>query len=129
MSSFESVNVLARDDERHPVRRAAVAIALLAIFGVLFLFAPPADPSKVVAGLPCSVLSENAISAVFGTTMRLMPTSGTVCHYVATQTSSDVSLFVIAHRETHKVTFDVVPRPANGFAQTKLVRLALATRH
>jgi hypothetical protein len=72
----------------------ATFVALLA----LFAFAPPRDPTKVVPGIPCSVLSENEISAVLGSPMRLMPTSGAVCHYVA-MTSGAPSLFVVARHD------------------------------
>ncbi|MDB5042720.1 MAG: hypothetical protein JWN27_3446, partial [Candidatus Eremiobacteraeota bacterium] len=72
------------------------------------------DPANVVRGLPCSVLSENDISAVLGTTMRLMPSTGTVCQYASTSEVSNARLFVVAHRGPGEVryayTFAVVPR-------------------
>ncbi|HWT05406.1 MAG TPA: hypothetical protein VN224_06595, partial [Xanthomonadales bacterium] len=57
------------------VASLAIFVALFAMFA-MFAFAPPRDPTKVVPGIPCSVLSENDIGAVLGAQMRLMPTSG-----------------------------------------------------
>ncbi|MEA2719617.1 MAG: hypothetical protein QOJ39_1481 [Candidatus Eremiobacteraeota bacterium] len=45
------------------VQRAAIAAVVLVAFFALFAFAKPHDPTKVVAGVPCSVLSEQDISA------------------------------------------------------------------
>jgi hypothetical protein len=72
---------------------------LLVVLFSVFIFGPRHDPTKVVAGVPCSVLSEQQISEVLGTQMRLMPTTGTVCQYVAT-TSEPRSLFVIARHDS-----------------------------
>ncbi|GAC1615233.1 MAG: hypothetical protein NVS4B13_09660 [Candidatus Elarobacter sp.] len=81
------------------IKRAALAtVTLVALFS-FFAFAPPRDPTKVVAGVPCSVLSEEDISAVLGTQMRLMPTTGTVCHYVSTGAGASRALFVIARHD------------------------------
>jgi hypothetical protein len=82
------------------VKRAAAATFVLLGLVALFTFAAPRDPTKVVAGLPCSVLSEASVSATFDTEMRLMPTTGTVCHYVATGNGSSRSLFVTARGGT-----------------------------
>jgi hypothetical protein len=79
-------------------RAVAATVLLVALFSV-FVFGPRHDPTKVVAGVPCSVLSEEQISDVLGAPMRLMPTSGTVCQYVATTTGSR-SLFVIARHDS-----------------------------
>ena len=78
----------------------AIIVAVLAAFA----FAPPRDPSKVIPGLACSVLSETEISAVVGTPMRLSPTTGTACRYMATEGNTERSVMVIAHR-------DVTPHP------------------
>jgi hypothetical protein len=83
MWNFDSLNVASRSDV-YPMRRAIAAVGLLVAFAVMFAFAPPANPANVVQGLPCSVLSENDISAVLGTTMRLMPSNGTICQYAST---------------------------------------------
>jgi hypothetical protein len=80
---------------------------LIVLFGLLF-FAPRNDPAKVIAGIPCSVLSENAISSVVGSPVRLMPTNGTTCEYVPTDASAQRSVFVIAHEEL----------PATGYHST-----------
>ena len=98
----------------------------VALFG-MFAFAPPRDPTKVVPGIPCSVLSENDISAVLGAPMRLMPTSGSICQYVAT-TSGAPSLFVVARRdprtpaEPDTVPVDGLGGAAVRYANTLYVR-------
>ncbi len=74
-------------------------IAIIVAVVAAFAFAPPRDPSKVIPGVACSVLSETEISAVVGTPMRLSPTTGTVCRYVATQSDKERSVMVIARRE------------------------------
>ncbi len=113
MSNFDSLNVAARSDDLHPMRSAIAAIAILVPFAVMFAFAPPANPAKVVQGLPCSVLAENDISAVLRTTMRLMPTSGMVCQYASTSEPNAARVFVVAHRAAgtahYAYTFAVVP--------------------
>lgn len=81
-------------------KRAVAAIAILVALFSLLAFARPHDPTKVVSGVPCSVLSERDISAVLETEMRLMPTSGTICQYVSTGTASSRTLFVIARHDT-----------------------------
>ncbi len=73
----------------------AIIVAILAAFA----FAPARDPSKVVPGVACSILSETEISAVVGTPMRLSPTTGTVCRYTATESDKERSVMVIARRE------------------------------
>ncbi len=73
----------------------AIIVAMLAAF----VFTTPRDPSKVIPGVACSVLSEAEISAVVGTPMRLSPTTGTVCRYVGTESDKDRSVVVIARRE------------------------------
>jgi hypothetical protein len=119
MWNFDSLNVASRSGDLYPMRRAIAAVGILVAFAVLFAFAPPANPAKVVQGLPCSVLSENDISAVLGTTMRLMPSSGTVCGYASTSEVTSARLFVVAHRQPgtarYAYTFAVVPR--NGDRQ------------
>ena len=72
--------------------------AIVALFAV-FLFAPRHDATKVVGGVPCSVLSEAEISTALGSPMLLMPTSGAVCRYVSTGSSGAPSLFVVAHHD------------------------------
>jgi hypothetical protein len=81
------------------IKRAALATAVLIGLFSLFAFAAPHDPTKVVAGIPCSVLSEDDVSAVLGTRMRLMPTTGTICHYVSTGDGASRALFVVARLE------------------------------
>jgi hypothetical protein len=79
--------------------RAIGAFAAIAALCALFAFAPRHDTTKVVGGIPCSILSEDQISAALGTPMRLVPTSGSVCRYVSTGAGSASALFVIARRE------------------------------
>jgi hypothetical protein len=88
------------ESEPGDVKRATVATFVLLALIALFTFAVPRDPTKVVTGLPCSVLSEASVSAAFDTEMRLMPTTGTVCRYVATGGGSSRSLVVIARGGT-----------------------------
>jgi hypothetical protein len=104
MSDFQHVSYY-EEPSAAEKKRAAVASVLLVVCFAVFAFAAPRDPSKVVSGLPCSVLSEEDISSVLGTSMRLMPSSGAVCRYVSTANGPSRSLFVIARRNP------VVPEP------------------
>ena len=81
---------------------ARVLGAVGAIVGLcaVFLLAPRHDATKVVSGLPCSVLSEAEISAALGAPMLMMPTSGAVCHYVSTGNTGAPALFVVARHDT-----------------------------
>jgi len=95
MSQFTTTS--SSDKDRNDGKNALISSAvLIALFGFLFL-APRNDPAKVVAGIPCSVLSENAISTVLESHVRLMPTNGTTCEYVPTEPAAQRSVFVIAH--------------------------------
>jgi len=119
MSAFEPLPT--SENARSEIKRAAIATAILiALFAVLAFAAPfQHDPAKVVAGVPCSVLSEDDISAVLGEPMRLMPTSGTVCQYVATGAGTSRALFVIAHHDASlpvAMTGDSVTVPGLGDA-------------
>jgi hypothetical protein len=87
------------EPEEFETKRAAIAIAILVALFSLLAFARPHDPTKVVSGTPCSVLSERDISSVLGTEMRLMPTSGTICQYVSTGAGASRTLFVIARHD------------------------------
>ncbi len=81
------------------VTRALVAlVALIAIFGIV-AFAPRLDPSKPVAGLACSVISENQAARALGTTVRLLPSTGTLCRYVSTTWNGQRSLYVVARSD------------------------------
>lgn len=82
----------------YPTQGLAVIAIIVAILAA-FAFTPPRDPSKVIPGLACSVISETEISAVVGTPMRLSPTTGTVCRYVGTEAGKQHSVLVIARRE------------------------------
>src|ERR1700681_441830 len=55
-------------DERtmSEIKKVLVSLAIFVALFAMFAFAPPRDPTKVVPGMPCSVLSENDISAVLG---------------------------------------------------------------
>src|SRR6202790_1220997 len=86
-------------DDASSKRRAAGAIAPILASCARLAFAPRTDTTKVVSGAPCSIVSEDRISAVLGAPMRLMPTTGSVCHYVATGAGSASALFVIARSE------------------------------
>ena len=86
-------------EERNEIVRASFAVALLAVLFFVFAFAPARDPSQVAAGVPCSILSERQIGAVFGAPMRLRPTDGTVCQYVSTDRDKQGMLFVIARHD------------------------------
>jgi hypothetical protein len=80
------------------LRASAALLLLVGLFALLALL-PKRDPTKVVSELPCSVVTETQVGDVFGTRMRLMPTEGTICHYVAANTSQQDDLFVIALTE------------------------------
>jgi len=80
------------------LKKVLASLTIFVALFAMFAFAPPRDPTKVVPGMPCSVLSENDIGAVLGTPMRLMPTSGSICQYVST-TYGAPSLFVVARRD------------------------------
>jgi hypothetical protein len=86
-------------DERNELVSASVAIALLAVLFLVFAFAPARDPSKLIAGIPCSIFSERQVGAVFGVPMRLRPTDGTICQYVSTDSGKQGMLFVIARHD------------------------------
>ena len=89
----------APSNERNEIVRAACAVALLVVLFIAFAFAPARDPSKLVAGVPCSILSEQQIGAVFDAPMRLRPTDGTVCQYVSTDSHKQGMFFVIARHD------------------------------
>jgi hypothetical protein len=80
------------------IRGAAAATLVLVLLFIAFAFASRRDPTKLAAGIPCAMLSEDDATTVLGTPMRLMPTTGTICQYVSTGTSSR-ALFVIARHD------------------------------
>jgi hypothetical protein len=82
------------------IARVVGAVGAIVALCVLFVLAPRHDATKVVGGMPCSVLSEAEISAALGAPMLLMPTSGAVCRYVSTGNTGAPALFVVARRET-----------------------------
>jgi hypothetical protein len=96
---MSSLNELYANDDPGEARKALIATAILIALFVLLMFAPRHDPTKVAAGIPCSVLSESAIGSVLGTQYQLMPTSGTTCQYVATDSNTHRTLFVVARRD------------------------------
>ena len=98
MPEYHSILYPLDRDPSEPKRAVAAIAIFVALFSVL-AFAHPHDQTKVVAGIPCSVLSEQDISAVLGTNMRLMPTSGTICQYVATSGGTSRTLFVVARHD------------------------------
>lgn len=73
--------------------------AVIAILVAAFAFVPARDPTKVVPGIQCSVLSESEISATLRNSMRLMPTDGNVCRYVSIDGNRERTLIVIARQE------------------------------
>ena len=88
--------------ERDDSSKSTLAIAtfvLTALVVSAFAFAPARDPSKVIAGVPCSVVSEKQIGAVLHAPMRMLPETGNVCRYVATS-GAEQTLTVIARKET-----------------------------
>jgi len=89
------------DDRRDPgeIKRAGIAtVAVIIAALALCIFGPRHDPTKVVAGIPCSVVSETEIGAALGTPMQLMPSDGTICRYVPTDPHSTHTLYIIAQR-------------------------------
>jgi len=94
----------ASSNERNEIIRASCAVVLLVVLFIVFAFAPARDPSKLVAGVPCSILSEQQIGAVFGAPMRMRPTDGTVCQYVSTDPGKQGMFFVIARHDDAQTT-------------------------
>jgi hypothetical protein len=100
MSTFpQSSQLVTSEPDAAEVRRALICGAITIAVAVGFAFAPPRDASKVVAGVPCSVISESQVGEALGMPARLLPTGGTVCQYVATDARAQRSLFVVAHRD------------------------------
>jgi len=95
---FQSSSESARQ-ERNELIGASVALGTFALLFLTFAFAPARDPSKTLAGTPCSIFAEREIGAVFGAPMRLRPTDGTVCQYVSTDSDKQGMLFVIARHD------------------------------
>lgn len=93
-------------NDRYEIVRALGATALLAAIFLFFVFAAPRDPSHIVAGARCSVLSENEIGLAVGAPVRLMPTSGGICEYVSTGNGPQRMLFVVAKSD---------PAPPSGW--------------
>jgi hypothetical protein len=102
------------DDRRDPgeITRAGIATVAIVIAALaLCIFGPRHDPTKVVAGIPCSVLSETEIGAALGTPMELMPSDGTICRYVPTNPGHTHTLYIIAQR-------GIVPSEATTISDT-----------
>jgi hypothetical protein len=88
-------------ERREPaeVKRAGIAsIAIVIAALALCIFGPHHDPTKVVVGIPCSVISEAEIGATLGTPVQLMPSDGTICRYVPTDPRHTHTLYVVAQR-------------------------------
>lgn len=114
-----------------PMSQALAVIAILLLITGVFAFGPRRDPSKVVAGIPCSVLSETEIGAIIGTPMRLVPTTGTTCEYVATTSGMEHAVFITVHRNgSNKRVFAiaVVGPEGDRAAQRERARLAAMIR-
>ena len=120
MSSYHGLNH--EEPDPSELKRAVTATAILIALFAMFAFAPPRDPTKVVGGIPCSVLSENEVGTVLGAPMRLMPTDGTICHYVSTANGPSRALFVVARREPsvpNSIGNDVTPVHGLGDAAAR----------
>jgi hypothetical protein len=104
-------------------------IAIILVIAAAFAFAPPRDPSKVIPGVACSVLSETEVGTVLGTPVRLVPTTGTVCRYVATDGSTERSAIVVARRvltPRPRVAYTVeVSEPDGGTQLAEIERVRL----
>ena len=83
-----------------PGTQAAATFAVIAILVAAFAFVPARDPTEVVPGIACSVLSESDISTALRGSMRLMPTDGTVCRYVSVDGNRERTLIVVARHES-----------------------------
>lgn len=97
MSPYERHYIAESETDAGSLRAAAAALLLIVAFAV-FGYVAPSDP-RIARLTPCAVLSEQQVSDVFGQPMRLMPTSGAVCHYVATNGADQSSLFVVARAD------------------------------
>jgi hypothetical protein len=84
------------EPETAEVKRALIATGIIVALFAVLAFTAPRDPSRIVQGLPCSIVSEAQASAALGTQMRLMPTAGGVCQYVSVGDGSSRTLVVSA---------------------------------
>jgi len=113
------------DDRRDPaeVKRAGIASVVIVIAALaLCIFGPRHDPTKVVIGMPCSVLSEAEIGATLGTPMQLMPSDGTICRYVPTDPRHTHTLYIIAQRGIVPSDATTIPEPASASSPAVTVR-------
>jgi hypothetical protein len=125
MDSLRTVN------DPGELKRSVIAsvVVVVAAAVALVVFGPRHDPTKVVAGLPCSVVSESEVGNIFGTQMQLTPSDGTICRYVPTDARHIKSLFVIAQRGGTRYTVHIVPAgPDDGTTQLAEARLAKLIR-
>lgn len=122
-------------DQKFGRAQGLVVVLLIAAFIMMLYLAPRHDPSKLIAGMRCSVVSENDISALLHTPMRLVPTSGTVCQYVSTDARIGRTLYVVAHGPQSPggapaVAFKIFPRDGDDPAAAQLeMQLARMTSH
>jgi hypothetical protein len=98
MSNASSAAQRETSDLGSELLRSACAIALLLGLFAFLAFAPRRDPAQTIAGLPCSVVSENTAGQILGTPVRLLPTTGTICRYVSAK-DSERSLYVVARHD------------------------------
>ena len=98
------------DDDPAAGKKAVIATAVLIALFALLAFSPHHDPTKVAAGIPCSVLSETAIGTVLRTQVALMPTNGTTCQYVTTNARVHRTLFVVARHDHESAAVGVRER-------------------
>ena len=103
------------------VKRAGIAtmVIIIAVLA-LCIFGPRHDPTKVVIGMPCSVLSETQIGAALGTPVQLMPSDGTICRYVPTDPRRTNTIYVIAQR-------GIMPSDATTIADSAATALPAVT--
>jgi hypothetical protein len=112
------------------LKRSVIAsVVIVAAAIALVVFGPRHDPTKVVAGLPCSVVSESEVGDIFGTPMQLTPSDGTICRYVPTDARHITSLFVIAQHGGARYAVHIVPAgPDDGATHLAEARLAKLIR-
>jgi hypothetical protein len=111
------------------LKRSVIAsVVIVAAAMALVVFGPRHDPTKVVAGLPCSVVSESEVGTIFGTPMQLTPSDGTICRYVPTDARHIKSLFVIAQHGARYAVHIVPTGPDDGATHLSEARLAKLIR-
>jgi hypothetical protein len=120
MSPYERYHIPEAETAAESKRSVAAALLLIALFA-LFAYVAPNDPTKVLSHAPCSVVSEQQVSDVLGTPMRLLPTSGAVCQYASTSGEPAPTLFVIARSNPNLPEAGATNIPLSGIGDAAIL--------